>query len=283
MPVARLQIESAPQAVRPGRASPDPITILLSAVLAETLNSCVLAAVTASVANAVLAGQPGCSERMLTQYAPPPPTLFPHVRLKLCMTARTCSAAILLSSYFDRLVFLRDLTCNRIASGTEGAESTSFAAIAKAWRMLAADALEALAEFNRLDVAGSDDESTTRLSATIDLLKRAEEGGMPCVDGLGAVRMPAWAERRATQRVAKNVQAYFMIEKSLQRAYVIDASRNGVCVLGLQKISVGTRVHLLVGPASSIGGKVAWFKDGKAGIALDCELPEDSQLLKHLH
>ena len=282
MLVAPLQVDHEPRPFRAEPAAADLMDLLVNGVLEEMLNSCVLTATASSVANAAMAKHAGCSERMVAQYLPPPPTLFSQSRLKLCTTPRTCSLSILLSCYFDRLVFLRDLTRNKIEQSPEAREDQSFAAVARAWRMLAGDALEALPEFEKLHTR-ADEERAQRINEIVDFLTRAEAGCWPCVDAYGTVKIPFWAERRASQRRETNLQAFFTVGDSLQRASVIDASRNGLCVLGLQAIWVGARIYLLVAPGRSIGGTIVWCKDGKAGIELDGDLPEDSQLLVHLH
>lgn len=260
----------------------DPVESIVHDLLDEMLNSGALTATTASIANAALAKHAGVSEGLVALYLPPLPSLFPQARSKLRAMPHTCSLSILLSSYFERLAFLRDLTRSNIEHVHSAATDQSFAAIARAWRMLAGDALEVLPEFGRLQLRANE-EQVRRMAQTLDLLTRAECGGWPCVDAYGSITKPLWTERRSSNRTVKNLQVLFAVGDSLQRASVINASRSGLCVQGLQAIWVKARISLLVAPGRTIAGSVVWCKEGKAGIALDDELPEDSELLAHLH
>lgn len=282
MPSSPFLADRGAQSYRPESHVTDPVVSLVSGVLDEMLNSGALTAAASSIANAALARHASVNEGLVAIYLPPLPSLFPQARLQLCIMPRTCALSILLSSYFDRLAFLCDLTRNRIEHVQSAAADQSFAPIARAWRMLAADALEALPEFGRLQMQ-TNEQQVRRMAQTIELLTRAESGGWPCVDAYGSIKRPFWTDRRSTNRTEKNILALFAVGDSLQRASVVNASRTGLCVQGLKGIWVAARISLLVAPGRSIAGSVVWCKEDKAGIALDDVIPVDSQLLSHLH
>lgn len=256
----------------------------LDVLYGELLNSALLTAATACIGNALLRQHVGLDQRHILSYLPPAPLMFSAART----TVRGYPGAIRLLSalgnYFDQLSFLREMTARWLAEeqGADGACDADIAPLADAWRSLAVCAHSAIVELEgRLspDVRTVNSEKT---KTVIELLVSSAAGEAPCVDTLGNVRMPNWVNRRSNSRAKRGIHAYLHINDGLQRVAVLDASEDGIGVLGAHGIEPGSRLALLLKPGHSIDGTVVWAKDARAGIKLDSRLPHDCQLLSHL-
>lgn len=260
-----------------GIASSEVFRPLLAGLLEELLNSTLLTAATASIANWMVVNQDRPARRNLVCYFPPPPAFFPQAMLKLCVNIDTIELSSRLRDYYDRLAFLRTLTIGFAdRDGSEGdMDPVSIEVLAGAWQELAAAGRAAVCALGEHLCDGKSMHDNERHRTVLELLSQIELGNHPCVDAAGTVTVPYRTERRALQRRSMNVQAYIVVGESIERVAVLNASDKAIGVLGLLNASLGTAVHLLVRPGFSISGKVDWVGLGRAGISLDQSLPAD--------
>lgn len=256
----------------------------LSAVFGELLNSAQLTAATASIAN-TMATQPGLlSDRLLSNYLPPAPKIFPETHLRLIELDPTTVIPAAVRAYYDELAAQRVLIehCYQRwpTHSTDGAKAV--AATAESWRGLATLALAAIHEMSCWLPTSEWRPGLDRVELVNYMLRRAAAGDAPCIDARGAVEIPPWADRRRDTRELRGLQAVLQVDDSLQRVAVLDASEVGIGVLGLTNAAVGSRVGLLIKPGSNLSGTVVWVNGARAGIKLDSRLPANSQLLEHL-
>jgi hypothetical protein len=256
------------------------IPLLLAGLLEEILNSALLTAATASIANWMLAKKDGTNRSNLTCYLPPIPAFFQQSLLKVCVHIDLFSVSSRLREYYDRLELLRSLTLRFAAHCEEpGAhDPVGIEVLSCAWQELAGACRAAVSELG--EQLGEDGamRNNERYHKVLEVLSEIELGYHPCVSADGVVTVPFWLERRALRRQQMNLQAYIVVGESIEKVAVLNASDKGIGVLGLANANTGTKVHLLVRPGFSIDGKVVWVKDGRAGIALEQPLPADSSL-----
>lgn len=247
----------------------------------ELLNSALLTATTASVGNAVARLKAGCSRRLISAYLPPLPSHFPEARILLLQTPGMLPLSRQLGDYYAHLQTLREVTV-RDAIEPETL-ALSITTLADAWAQLSGVALGVIVALHAELIPVLREQASERYELVTDLLARAHAGESPCVDSYGAVRLPIWANRRQGLRNPKDLQAYFIVTESLQRAAVLNVCETGIGVLGLRGITVGSRVTLLLGPGQRISGTAMWVNEARCGIQLDESLPPDSQFLTDLH
>ena len=253
----------------------------LVTLLDELLNSALLTAATASIGNAIMSRKHGTSRRMISAYLPPTPSFFHGMRLLLSREPGMLQLSRRLGDYYANLQTLRELTA-RDAMEPDTLE-VSIASLTDAWRQLAQAAENAIGTLADLLYPELKHQTNERRDLVLELLAQVSAGNSPCIDAYGTIRLPIWANRRSGQRVPKDLQAYFLVNESLQRAAVLDVSEIGIGVLGLRGASSGSRVTLLLGPGHSSTGRVIWVKATRCGIELDEPLPPDCQLLACLH
>ena len=256
------------------------IRLLFAGLLEEIVNSALLTAATASIANWMLAKKDGTSRSNLTCYLPPVPAFFQQSLLKLCVHIDMFSVSSRLREYYDRLELLRNLTLRFAAQSEEpGAhDSVGIEVLSGAWQELAGVCRAAVSELGEQLAEDETTRNNERYLKVLEVLSEIELGYHPCVSTDGVVTVPFWLERRTLRRKQMNLQAYIVVGESIEKVAVLNASDKGIGVLGLSNVSAGTKVHLLVRPGFSIDGQVVWAKDGRAGIALEQSLPAESSL-----
>lgn len=257
---------------------------LIPSLLDELLNSALLAATTASIANWIIEQGDLGARKSLVVYLPPNPTLYHEAALRLCMVETTAEAASILREYYDRLSFLRHLARDFSDSLSEGRFGPSSASVlAQSWRELCGMARTAVATL----VALLGEDAHARIAAKeakiAEILTAAENGSHPCVSPDGSVVVPFWAERRHLARSRVSLQAYFLVANGLQRAAVVDATETGLGVVGLTGIDVGMKIALIVRPGQTIAASVRWVEGNRCGLSLATPLPVGSPLLWILH
>lgn len=252
-------------------------------VFSELLNCALLTAATASIANSMHRSATA-NLKQIASHLPPEPVLFPQMYPRLVESATTSRIAVAIADYYSRLQPLRSLIRSCVRSSEAGGVSVDIEAstIALAWQHLADQALgviEHLEDF-KPDLS---DLLRQKCHTVSNLLSQAHAGGTPCLNAVGSVELPNWAERRIQKRTVHNIQAVFIIGDRFQRAAVLDASDHGLGVLGLRDISVGERVGLVTKPGLQISGVIIWVNGPRAGIELDTPLPAGCQILASLH
>ncbi|MDZ4843301.1 MAG: PilZ domain-containing protein [Hyphomicrobium aestuarii] len=270
--VAQVEADSSAFAFQSHKKFGNESPGLLSGLLGELLTSAFLTATTASIANAIISRRWTRNTNQFDCHLPQMPSLFPEARLRLCSTH--LALACQLGEYYDHLNYLRDLSA-RVASKSQ--IEAEIAPIAQAWQALAMSAVTCINQLLQQlqDDARQVDEE--RALFVTDLLMRVTAGETPCVDAYGMAKIPAWADRRNETRTRRGLQAFLQLEDSLQRVAVLDASVDGIGVLGLQNAHVGARVGLLVKPGYTLDGTVVWVDGMRAGIKLNAPLPVDFQ------
>jgi hypothetical protein len=269
-----------------GRAAPQPAAAaaLQATILSDFLNSAALVAATASIANGIAAGRPGCAAHLLANTLPPIPALFAQSYLELCLSTGSQPFASDLANFYSRLRVYRDLVASAVAVSERsgGLLQLDMAALARDWRGLAQEAA-VLIERSETFLDQVDATLAARGPTVSRLLADAQAGASPCLSEHGEIELPAWTDRRVRKRTPKNLQAIFLIGGSFQSAVVVDASERGLGVVGLREVVVGEAIVLLVKPGVSVSGLIAWVNGTRAGISLHEPLPAGSRFLAHLH
>lgn len=265
------------------RSSIEDIRNFLNAVIIEFLNSAVLTAASAGVANALQNATNSLEMRLAVSCLPPRCEVFPKLRSKLSLDLRSHEFAAAIGDFYSHLQPIRNLTQAAIRTSQLTADAMiDRRVLAIAWTDVAKCALDTL-DREECFIANACEGVQGRCVQVRELLTEATLGGTPCLGDDGSIDLPAWTERRLAKRIAHNIQVIFMISGTFQRCSVLDASEYGLGVLGLTNVSIGERVSLLMKPGHQIDGLIAWINGSRAGIELDEALPADSQILSNLH
>lgn len=284
MQTAQNKIEDAfaSQRLSANTVASDDTQALLAGLLEELLNSALLTATTASIANWMLTNQQSATRRNLSCYFPPSPSFFQQTILQLCVRGDTIAISSCLREYYDRLTFLRLLTLRyaECDGASADADPVSIEVLSGAWQELASAARVAVLELGEATGIDKSANSHPRYLRVVELLAEIQLGYHPCVKHGGVVNVPFWTERRTLQRKHINLQAFIVVGECIERVVVLNASDRGIGVLGLLNAPTGTLVQLLIRPGLSIGGKVVWVDQDRAGISLEQPLPANSSLFE---
>lgn len=141
-----------------------------------------------------------------------------------------------------------------------------------AWRlvcMTAKDLLRALEDVvTQLGFAGTA-EAGIELS---NLLDDSIRGNTSIVDADGQFKMPSWAERRRSRRVSVRCRATLITRDNHHHIMIRDVSLSGVGIECDKYFEIGQRVTIVAPNNLVIEGKVAWCREGRAGVELDSPL-----------
>lgn len=255
---------------------------LLAGLFEELVNSALLVATTASIANWMIKHEDQATRHNLICYLPPTPALFQQSLLKLCFCPATQDVTSTLREYYDRLDFLRSLTTHFTGLGKED-DNIQIEVVTDSWQELALAGKAALTTLVDHLADQSIKTSHVRYQKVLSLLSDVALGHHPCVTSAGVVSVPFWADRRALRRRQTNLEAYIVVGSRIEKVAVLNASEHGIGVLGLTSVTAGDAIDLLVRPGFSIKGRVAWIKAERAGIMLEAPLPTESSLYALIH
>ncbi len=278
------QIRNADDAFAQGSPSDivrhDEFRAHLVGLLDELLNSALLTAATASIANWMMANRNRASRRNLVCYMPPHPVFFQQAMLSLSVSFETIELSSDLREYYDRLDFLRVLTLGFVESGELGGDRdpVCIEVLSASWQDLAGAGRAAVSTLGKHLSDGKSMRSSEHYRKVLEMLAEVELGHHPCVGADGTIRVPFRTERRTLERRPMNPQAYIVVGERIERVAVRNVSDRGIGVLGQLDAPVGTVVQLLVRPGLNISGKIVWVDAGRAGISLDQPLPSSSSL-----
>jgi hypothetical protein len=163
--------------------------------------------------------------------------------------------------------------------GTEAAGFLDLASVADTWRCLSLRALTAVVALER-DVARC---LPTRYTLNTPVLKKllrsVIEGGRPCVDDAGTVKLPDLPQRRAALRPNVHLPCVLEHHGRTFQAVVKDISTGGVGLEQAPTLAAQTVVLIEFEGGYCFAGLVVWSKGARAGVKFDMPLKPNHPLL----
>jgi hypothetical protein len=149
------------------------------------------------------------------------------------------------------------------------------AELCEAWQVACTKACSLLIELDNAIGVPKPIGQTYDGDALITALKQAASGGTPLRDPDGGFTMPSWVDQRSTPRVPVDCGASLIDGAGTSEVRITDISTGGLGIetsfdLGEDNI-VTIKVNDIVLP-----GRVKWCKRGRAGIAFEQSLLDDS-------
>lgn len=245
---------------------------LLLSLFEDVLNASLLTAATASIAISIAS----CEVTALPLTAlvcclPQNPLARPEVVDRLRASSDGESVILCLQDFTAAVTSARELSQLVSLSGRRGRDSlpTGVSFLAADWRRVAVRALTLVDRLETMLATKLPEPFPTRAALAVDLLAAVCRGEAPCVDESGRLTLPAPFERRSAPRAQSGQYAHFLMRDGVQRALVLDVSRQGVGVLGLCNIGRGDRLTLLAGPGLEATGEIVWLDERQAGVKFD--------------
>jgi hypothetical protein len=263
----------SPETLSPGDRSVDHSATLIE----DVLNASLLTAATASIANSIsMSPSSPLPLTALVSCLPPLPISSPAYATRFESRWRDDEASTALAEFIEALRAARELSQLVSLSSARGRHSlpTGVTLLASDWRSVArlADMLvrKLLGIFN----AELSELLCARAELTLRLLAAVCQGESPCIGETGQLSLPEPFERRSATRSTSQRDAYFSLHGGTQRAFVLNASRQGLGVRGLSNGQTGDPITLLAGSGLMATGRITWLRGDQAGIRFDQALPE---------
>lgn len=256
----------------PGRA----VDELLLSLFEDVLNASLLTAATASIAISIASSETTALPlTALVCCLPQNPLARPEVVDRLRVRSDGECVISELQEFTLAVTSARNLSQLVSLSGRRGRDSlpTGVTLLAADWRRVAVRALTLVDKLETMFAAKLPEPFPTRAALAVDLLAAVCRGEAPCVGPSGKLSLPAPFERRTALRSQSGRYAHFLMRDGVQRAVVLDVSRQGVGVLGLSNIDRGDRLTLLAGPGLEATGEIVWLDEGQVGVKFDQPLP----------
>lgn len=163
--------------------------------------------------------------------------------------------------------------------GTEEAGFLDLAGVADTWRCLSLRALTAVVALEG-DVARCLPARYSRNTPVLKkLLRSVVEGGQPCVDGEGTVKLPDLPQRRAAMRPNVHLPCVLEHHGRTFQAMVKDISTGGVGLEQAPTLAPQTVVLIELEGGHCFAGLVVWSKGALAGVKFDVPLKPNHPLL----
>jgi len=255
---------------------PGAVDELLLSLFEDVLNASLLTAATASIAITIAS----CDVTALPLTAlvcclPQIPLARPEMVGRLRTSSKGHSIILELEDFTAAVTSARELSQLVSLSVRHGRGNlpTGVTLLAADWRRVALRALTLVDRLETMFAATLPEPFPTRAALAVDLLAAVCRGEAPCVGESGRLTLPAPFERRTAPRTQSGRYAHFLMQDGVQRALVLDVSRQGVGVLGLSNIARGGRLTLLARPGLEVAGEIVWIDAGQAGVKFDQPLP----------
>lgn len=250
---------------------------LLLTLRAEVTRVAVLTAICASAANALDDKPDPRAARALTRFYPVGSSSFILASARYSRLDPFSNVTKTLHAFNDALglamVATVQFTAARQAAHDPVASST--ADLCAAWRTACAKAHPLLSRIDDaigvLNPIGRADDG----DVLVAVLKEAATGGVPLRGPDGEFMMPAWAEQRQSPRIAVACNARLIDGAGEVVAHITDASAGGLGIETCKQLSEGEIVTIELGRAM-LPGRVIWCMGGRAGIAFEQRLLDDS-------
>lgn len=260
------------------------LLVVLQTALFDIEQAGIFCAVSASVAG-TLASPKGTRLPLshLSTYAPVEDESYPSLKRRMIETGAPSALVVALETHHARIQFAQRLAhalltspvdrqsarCQDDLEKLHDAWCRACRASLQASRTVRAALAEAGVAVERLAFDG-------REAIVLD----AAQGARPCIDAAGGITVPGWAEKRKAARYAVNRPARALIDGVTIAVFIKDASMTGV---GLAKVPretlPGRAITIILAGDERITGRIAWSRNGAAGVSLDQSLPAGHDLL----
>ncbi len=241
-------------------------------------------AVTASIANALADPRaPKVNVQALSTYAPSDlPAAFDTAE-QMAWDGEDQDLAANLFEFQARLGLAKRMAHAFVNERADKSPNPSVApdALADAWCNTCASALRLVHVISDVRKLAPEAAETQRFIALCQLLEEAKGPAYPCVETDGYVVVPGWAERRRQARYEINIPALIEFGPVSYEISIVDVSRGGLGIDGIQVLLAGDTVTVNLPDGRSLPARVAWVSGARAGLELADPLAPDDPLLRH--
>ena len=255
---------------------------VLEALVCETHSAALLTATIASAINAFRREQSERAEADLKPYVPREPALISVLRNGMLETNLDEDTIGVISDFFDDLAPARIALDQYFADakhiGSDRASALHQLALINVWRRGCENALVAVRQMHghlgRLPL-----QYTSNSQVLIDILEDVSQGGTPCVDEEGNLRLPELPQRRKSARRTLCQPCTITHNGTTSRAFVRDVSPGGFGLERIPALPPKSLVLIELPSGRRFTGVVAWSNEHSAGIRFSRTLLPNDPLL----
>ncbi len=257
---------------------------IFEAIVYELHSAALLTAAIASAVNALRQPTAQRSEEKLKPYVPQEPAIVTAFRNQMIESEPDGNTAGVISDFFYDLapatIILERYFVDARQIGDERASILHLLSLTNSWRKACRDAMTALQQQHHDVVRKLSAQYAQNFDVLTKLLSEAANGGSPCLDPEGQIRLPDLPQRRRSTRRTLCQPCIIRHNRKTSEAFVRNVSAGG---LGLERVPqlVPDSIVLVELPSGRrFAGIVVWCDEAAAGIRFARPLlPNDPLLL----
>jgi hypothetical protein len=236
----------------------------------EILQTCALVGVSGCVANALAHNVPQLHSRALTKYYPRESAALIIASSRIGRWYPASRLRELLNAFNAAMSRAKRNTLAFVAAtqSSDHGQQSDREELATGWREAATAGIGILQELEALFALHGMMGSSRPVNDLVELLKAVADGAHPLVGFDAAVQLPAWADRRITERARIATPAEIYVGTARYSVTVRDMSVSGLGIDCSEQLPVGTRVNLRMGRFPELAGMVVWSTKGQLGVQL---------------
>ncbi|MGI9404586.1 MAG: PilZ domain-containing protein [Hyphomicrobium sp.] len=253
------------------------------ALVYEIHSAALLTVTIASAVNAFYEPAAQRSETSLKPYVPHEPAIITALRNLMIETDLDEGTTGVISDFFYDLAPARMVLDRYLADasqiGDERAATLHRFSLTNSWRKACRDALSALQKLHHDVVRKLSAQYARNSNVLTKLLNETSNGGSPCLDVEGQIRLPDLPQRRRSARRTLCQPCIVTHNRKTSEAFVRDVSSGG---LGLERVSQlvpDSIVFVELPSGRRLAGVVAWCDGSTAGIRFAKPLLPNDPLL----
>lgn len=256
---------------------------IFEALVYEMHSAALLTAAIASAVNALCERTARCSVASLKPYMPHESAIVTALRNLMIESDIGEDTVSVISDYFHDLGPARTALDRFFADadhiGDERASTLHLFSLTNSWHQACTHALTVIQKLHHDVVRKLSAQYAGNSNVLMKLLAEAADGGSPCLDAEGQIRLPDLPQRRHSARRTLCQPCIFTHDRNTSQAFVRDVSSTGLGLERVPQLVPDSVVRVELPSGRSFVGVVAWCEGSAAGIRFAKPLLPNDPLL----
>ena len=256
---------------------------VFEALVYELHAAALLTATIASAINAFYEPMAQRSETALSPYVPQEPAIITALRNLMIESDLDEDTTGVISNFFYELAPARTILERYFADaseiGDERAATLHRFSLTNTWRKACRDAVSALQKLHHDVIRKLSAQYARNSNVLTKLLTETSNGGSPCLDAQGQIRLPDLPQRRRSARRTLCQPCVVTHNRKTSQAFVRDVSAGGLGLEQVPQLVPDSIVFIELPSGRRLVGVVAWCDASAAGIRFAKALLPNDPLL----